>query len=71
LLGLRLVFRLLRFLGVGEPEIAIVIEHKSQSDQQKSQSNDHRAPLFPFLIGTRARRSQKRAVRLSNYVLEV
>lgn len=63
LLGLRLI---LCFLGLGEPKIAIAVEHESQSNEQQNQSNDHQAPLFPFLGVTSRGRGWKETIGLGN-----
>jgi len=63
LLGLR---RFFSFLGFGEPEIAIVVEYKSQSNQKQNQSNDHHSPLFPFLGITIRGRGGQETINLWN-----
>jgi len=70
LLGLRqrLFFRLLRFR---EPKIAIPVEHKSQSNEQKSQSDDHRPPLFALFETTTRRRIGKQTIIFGNCALKL
>lgn len=60
-LGLRRFFRFLRF---GEPEIAIAVEYKSQSNQKQNQRNDHHAPLFSLLRITNRGRGRKQTIGL-------
>lgn len=59
----RLFFRLLRFR---KPKIAIPVEHEAQSNQEKSQSDDHHPPLFAFLESTNLGRGRKEAITFGN-----
>jgi len=70
LLGLRqrLFFRLLRFR---EPKIAIPVEHESQSNQQKGQSDNHRPPLFTLFRTPARRRGGKQTIGFGDCVLKL
>src|SRR5580704_7309751 len=67
---LRLRCAFLSFLGVGKPEVTIAVEHKSQRDEQQSQSGDHHATLLRLLGVPRLRPSRQVTIGPGNERLQ-
>src|SRR6266536_108542 len=69
--GSRLLRLILCLLRVGKPKITIPIEHESESDEKQRQSDDHHAPLRPFVEIPGLRAVWSVTVDFSNECLEL